>query len=48
MCSSELIRTGRNVRSGGSTGDLHRSILDTFNLETDKFGGGGKIGAFKS
>ena len=42
------IRTGRNVRSGGSTGDLHRSILDTFNLETDKFGGGGKIGAFKS
>lgn len=42
------IRTGRNIRNGGSTGDLHRSILDTFNLDPEGWHNGGKIGAFKS
>ncbi len=42
------IRTGRHVRTGGSTGDLHRSIIDTFNLETNRFSTGGTVGAFKS
>lgn len=42
------IKTGRNINSGGGTGDLHRSILDTFNLKADDWNKGGTIGAFKA
>ena len=42
------IRTGRNIGSRNSTGDLHRSILDTFNLDPDGWKQGGSVGSFKS
>lgn len=44
------IRTGRHVRSGGSIGALHRSVLDTMNLkEQSNFaGGGGLLSGFKA
>ena len=43
------IKTGRSVKGGGGTANLHRSILDTMNLDPSAIGsGGGSLGGFKA